>query len=123
MAGELQPALRFVNAKGSDVVAALVAGVKELAGGIEVEAARVVPARPFLAQVGQLAVFPDGKDANTVVEAVAPINEPAIGRDEDFRAEIAARKSGWQAGNRLPRCHPALRGIVVKKDDIRALLL
>ena len=48
VAGEGQAALFVIEAEDGDVVTALVAGVKELAGGVEVEAARVVPARPFL---------------------------------------------------------------------------
>src|SRR2546428_5361449 len=56
------------HAEGSDVVASLVAGVEELAGGIEVEAAWVVPACPFLAHEGQLAVLADREDSNAVVQ-------------------------------------------------------
>src|SRR2546427_8562199 len=64
MAGEHQAARFVIHAEGSDVFAALVAHVEELAGGVEGEAARVVPARPFLAHEGQLAIFADGEDAD-----------------------------------------------------------
>src|SRR6185503_1064334 len=103
--------------------AALVAAVKELAGGIEAEAARIVPTSPFLAHEGQLASFADGKNPNAVVETVARIDESSIGGDQYLRAEIAAGESGWQAGNRLPRCEPSLRGVVVEQDNIRAFFL
>src|SRR2546423_14013845 len=69
MAGEGQAARFAIHAEGGDVVAALIAGVKELAGGVEVEAARVVPPRPFLAHEGQPAVFADGEDPNAVVQS------------------------------------------------------
>src|SRR6266513_5059229 len=116
MAGEGQAARFAIHAEGGDVVAALVAGVKEVAGGVEVEAARVVPARPFLAHEGQPAVFAHGEDPNAVVYAVAGIDEPAISGNQDFRAEIAAGESGRQAGARLPSRQPPLRGIVVEQD-------
>src|SRR5207247_77350 len=93
MAGEDQAARFVIHAEGSDVVAALVAGVEELAGGVEVEAARVIPTRPFLAHEGQLAVFADGEDADAVVEAVARIDEVAIGGNQDLGAEITALES------------------------------
>src|SRR5438105_3884086 len=123
MAGEHQAARFVIHAEGSDVVAALVTGVEELAGGIEVEAARVVPTRPFLAHEGQLAVFADGEDADAIVEAVAHIDEVAIGGNHDLRAEIAAGEFGRQAGDRLPRRQPSFRVIVIEQDNIRAFLL
>src|SRR5689334_12387714 len=52
MAGEGQRALVPVHAEHRDVVAPLVAAIKELAGGIEVEAPGIVSARPFLADEG-----------------------------------------------------------------------
>src|SRR2546426_7907659 len=57
MAGEGQAALFLIHTEDSDVVAALIAGIEEPAGGVEVEAARVVPACPFLAHEGQLAIL------------------------------------------------------------------
>src|SRR2546430_12299355 len=90
MAGEGQAARFAIHAEGGDVVAALIAGVKELAGGVEVEAARVAPPRPFLAHEGQPAVFADAEDANAVVQAGGPIAEPAITRHQQLRAENSA---------------------------------
>ena len=79
MAGEGEAAGLAIHAEDGDVVAPLIAAVEELAGGIEVEAARIVPARPFLADEGQVAVWADGEDPDAVVQPVARIDEPAIG--------------------------------------------
>ena len=123
MAGEGQAARFAVHAKDGDVVAALVAGVEEPAGGVAVEAARVVPTRPFLAHEGQPAVFADSEDPNAVVQAVARIDEPAISGNQYLGAEIAAGESGRQAGDGLPRCEPSRPGIVIEQDDVRAFFL
>ena len=123
MAGEGQAALFAVHAEDGEVVGALIAGVKEPAGGVEIEAARIVAARPFLPDVSQDAGAADGKDRDAVVQTVARIEEPAIGRNHDLRAEIAAGESGRQGGDGLPRGQPPLGGIVVKQDDVRAFLL
>src|SRR2546429_9178792 len=100
MAGEGQAARFAIHAEDGEVVAALVARVKELARGVEVEAARVAPACPFLAHEGQLAVFADGEDPNAVVQAVSRIDEPAIGGGQDLGGEITAGQSTRQAGGR-----------------------
>src|SRR5437773_9938225 len=78
MAGEDQAACFAVHAEDGDVVAALIARVKELAGGIEIEAARIVPTCPFLSDEGQFTGFADGKDPNAVVQTVARIDKAAI---------------------------------------------
>src|SRR5207253_1962358 len=123
MAGEGQAARFAIHAEGGDVVAALIAGVKELAGGVEVKAARVVPPRPFLTHEGQPAVFADGEDPNAVVQAVARIDEPAISGNQYLGAEIAAGESRRQAGDGLPRGEPSLPGVVVEQDDVRGFFL
>src|SRR5439155_26411084 len=123
MAGEGQAAFFAIHAEDGDVVAALVARVKELAGGVEVETSRVVPARPSLAHESQPAVVADGEDPNAVVQAVAGIDEPAISGDQDLRAEIAAGESVRQGGDRLPRGEPSFRGIVIEQNNVRAFLL
>src|SRR2546423_1420709 len=123
MPGELQTAFRLVHAEDRDVVAALVARVEELAGGIEIDAARVVPARPFLAHEGQRAVFPHGENADAVMEAVARIDETPIGGNQNLGAKITTGKSRWQAGDCLPRRQPSVGGIVIEQDEVRAFLL
>ena len=71
MAGKGQPARLGIRAENGDVVAALITGVQEPAGGIEAEAARIVSVRSFLSCKGQLAVSADGEDPDAVVQAVA----------------------------------------------------
>ena len=123
MAGEGQAARLAVHAKDREVVGPLIAAVEEPAGGVEVEAAWIVPACPLLADIGQGAGSADGKDRDAVVQTVACIEEPALGRNQDFRGEIAARESRRQGGDGLPCGQPPLLGIVVKQDDVRAFLL
>ena len=96
MAREIQAARFAIHAEDGDVVAPLIAGVKELAGGIEIEAARVVPARPFISDEGQFSGFANREDPNAVVRAVARIDEPAIGGNHDLGAKITAGKPRWQ---------------------------
>jgi hypothetical protein len=55
VACEVEAAGFAIDSKDGDIVAALIAAVEELAGGIDVEAARIVPARPLLADIGQAA--------------------------------------------------------------------
>src|SRR5262249_9471003 len=85
-----------VDAKRGDVVAALIAAGEELAGGVEGEAAGIVSAGCGFADECDVAVLSYGEDGNCVVQAIAGVNEAAIGRDENFRAEVAAGKTGRQ---------------------------
>src|SRR5437870_161943 len=101
MAGEGEAASFAVDAEGGDVVAALVARIEKLAGGVEVEAAWVVAARPFFAGVFQGTVLTHCEDPDAVVQTVARIKEFAIPRHQNARAEIAAGKPGRQRRNRL----------------------
>src|SRR5262249_39610842 len=115
MAGELEVAGLASHPEGGDVVAALIAAVEEPAGGVEAEAAGVIPSRPFFADERQVAVRADGKDPDAVVQAVARIDESPVGRDQDLGAEVAARESGRQGGDRLPRGQPPRRGLVIEQ--------
>lgn len=123
MAGEGQSPGFFVHPENGEIVGPLVAGIEERPRGIETETARVVPARPFLADKGQLAGFTGGEDPDAVVEAVAGVDEPAVGGHQDLGAEIAAGESRRQAGDGLPRGQPALVRIVVEEDHGGAFLL
>ena len=53
VAGEGEAAGLAIHPEDGDVVAALVAAVEEPAGRVEGETARVIPARPFFADVCQ----------------------------------------------------------------------
>src|SRR2546422_11424007 len=52
MPGEEQAASVAMRAEHGHVVSTLVAGIEELAGGIEIKAAWIVSSRPFLADKG-----------------------------------------------------------------------
>jgi hypothetical protein len=49
-----------VHSEDGDVVAALIATREELIGGVEVEAAGIIPPRPFLTDERQVAMRADG---------------------------------------------------------------
>ena len=77
MAGKLEATAFAVHAKHGDVVTALIAASEELAGGVEGETARIVPARPFFSHIGQGAVVTDGKNPDAVVQPIAGVQEAA----------------------------------------------
>ena len=56
MAGEVETAGFAIHTKDGDIVGPLIATIEELPRGVEVEAARIVPARPFFFDEGQRAV-------------------------------------------------------------------
>src|SRR6266446_3119999 len=62
MAGEVEAAGFAVHTEHGDVVTALIAAIEELAGGVEVEAARIIPACPFFPEICQRAVCSYGKN-------------------------------------------------------------
>src|SRR5205814_2083259 len=123
LAGEGEAAGLAVHPEGGDVVRPLVAAVEEPAGRVEGEAPRVTPPRPLLPGVGQGAARPDGEDGDAVVQPVPGVHEPAVGRDQDLGAEVAAGEPRRQGGDRLPGGQPAGRGVVIEPDDGRAFLL
>ena len=71
MAREVEAAGLAIHSENSDVVCPLIAAIEELAGWVEIEAARIVPVRPFFPDICQCAVGPDGKDPSAVVQPVA----------------------------------------------------
>src|SRR4051812_37992898 len=106
MAGEREAAGLAIHSEDRDVIAALVAAVEEPAGGVEGEATGIIPARPFLPDVRQLAVRADREDRDAVVKPVARVDEAPVGRDQDLGAEVAAGEPGRQGRDRLPRGEP-----------------
>jgi hypothetical protein len=123
MAGEFEAAGIAIHLEDSDVVAALITTIEELTGGIEVEAAWIVPARPFLPDIGQSTSGADRKDRDAVVQTVTRIEEPAIGRNHYLRAEITTGKSRRQRRDRLTCSQPTRSGIVVKQNYCRTFFL
>jgi len=79
---ENQPACPAIHAEDRDVVAALVAAVEKPARGIEVEAARIITPRPFHPPEGELSAWTDREDPDAVVQAVARLDEAAVGRNQ-----------------------------------------
>jgi hypothetical protein len=67
MAGEFQAAGLAIHLEDGDVVAALIATIEELASGVEIEAARIIPPCPFFPDVREAAVWANGKDRDAVV--------------------------------------------------------
>src|SRR5262245_5265287 len=84
VAGELKAAGLLIDLEDGDVVGALIATIKELTCGIEVEAPRVVASCPFFAHECELAACGNRKDPNAVVQPVARIDELSIGGNQDF---------------------------------------
>ena len=103
MAGELKQAGLPVYFENCDVVGSLVTAIKESATGVESKAARILTASPFVAKMSQVTIIADRKDADTVVQAIACVDKLSIGRNQDFRAKVAACETGWQRRNGLPR--------------------
>ena len=68
---ERQPAARPIHAKDGNGVGSLVGAVQEPPRWIEGEAARIVSARPFFADIRQAPVGADREDPDAVVQAVA----------------------------------------------------
>lgn len=114
VAGKGQAARLAIHAEDGDVVGALIAGVEESTGWIEIEAAGIIPARPFLTDVGQGTGLADGEDRDAVVQTIAGVEKPAVGRDHNFRAEIAAGEPGRQGGDGLPGGKTTLHRVIVE---------
>src|ERR1051326_722979 len=114
---EVESAASAIDPEGGDVVSALVAAIEELTGGIEVEAAGIVATGPFFGDEVELTVFGDGECSNAVVETVARVKETAVGTDQDFGGEAAARKARREARNGFTRGQATGCGIVIKKGD------
>src|SRR5262249_21582874 len=79
MAGEVEAAGFAIHPEDGDVVTSLIATIEDPAGGVEVEAARIVPACPFFPDKCQGPVGAYGEDPDAVVQPVASIDKPSIG--------------------------------------------
>lgn len=71
VAGKFEFTTFVIFLKNRDVVSSLIAAVKKPTGRIEVEATGIISSRPFLSNKGKVAVLPNGKDPNAVVQSVA----------------------------------------------------
>lgn len=79
MASELEATGRAIHTEDGDVVSTLIATIEELAGGVKVEAARVVSMCPFFPDKCQCTVWSNRKDPNAVVQSIARIDKLSIG--------------------------------------------
>jgi len=79
MASKVEGAGFAIHPEDGDVVSSLIATKKELAGGVEVEAPRIVSACPFFPDERQVAFWANGKDSNAVVQPIAGIDKSSIG--------------------------------------------
>ena len=123
MSGEVESAGFLIRSKDGDIVTALVTAIEKLAGWIEIETARVVSACPNFLDIGQVAVWADGKNADAVMQAISRIDKAPVGGDENLGAEIAARKAGRQSRNRLPRGQSARWSVVIEQHNGRGFFL
>ena len=78
MAGEFETAGLAIHLKDGDVVTALIATIEELAGRVEVEAARIIPSCPFFPYEHKFAVLANGKNPDAIMQPVARINKLPI---------------------------------------------
>ena len=67
-----------INAEGGDSVTALVATVKEISGGIEVEAAGVIAAGPLFPSPGEHTRGANGKPRDGVVQPIRGVKESSV---------------------------------------------
>ena len=72
-----------VHTENGHVIGSLIAGVKELPGGLEIKTARVVPACRFVMHKRELTVFSNGKHRDAVVYAIAGVDKPAVLGNKD----------------------------------------
>src|SRR3954469_12479631 len=123
MAREVEHTCFAIDSKNRDIVVALIAAIEKSAARIEIEAAWIIPARPFFTDETQFAVCTNGKDRDAIVHSIAGVHEATVRGDENLRAEITSGKAGRQRGDRLPRREPARSRIEIKTHDGRAFFL
>src|SRR4051812_28252015 len=123
MLGKGEASGSAIDTEDRDVVPALIAGVKEAAGRVEITAAWIISTGPFVRNEGKLTIFANGEYRDAVVQSIADVNEGAIAGNKNFRAEITARESGRKAGDGLPGGESTIGAIVVEQNNIGAFFL
>ncbi len=78
MAGEFEAAGLAIHLEDGNVVGSLIATIKELASGVEIEAARIIPSCPFFPSEREVTVWANGKDPDAVVQPVARVDKLPI---------------------------------------------
>ena len=79
MPGKLQATSLVIDMEDGNVVTALIAAVQELAGGVEIETARIISSRPLFPDECQFAVCTNRENANTVVQSIPGIDVFPVG--------------------------------------------
>ena len=121
--GKRQSACLTVDPKNGDIITALITAIEELSRGIEREAARIISLSPDFTLHGQTAVGSNRENGDAVMQAVPCIQEAAVRRDSDSRAEVAAGEACRESGNRLPFSEGSFLCVEVEKDDRRSFFL
>src|SRR5215467_13019046 len=67
-------------------------------GGIDIEAARIIAARPLFVDQLRMTGPIDAKNGDRVVEPVGGIDERSVRRDHDFRSEIRTDEAFGKRG-------------------------
>ena len=95
MSSKTKTAAFAINLKYGDIVAALIAAVKEFSLRIEAEAAGIIASGPFFADVLEISIIADREDRDAVMQSVARVHESAVTGNEDLGAEVASCKA-WR---------------------------
>lgn len=101
LAEERQGAGLAVDSVSCDGIRSLVARIEVVPCWLDVEAARIVAASPFLSCKCEKPALADGKPADAVMQTVGSIEESSVSGNQNFRSKIRALEWFWQCGNSL----------------------
>src|ERR1700722_9430692 len=79
-----------VDAKAREAIAALVAGIQEGSGGVDLYVSRIVTHGRGFAHVGEPAFGVQGKDGDGGVQPIGRVKEPLVGREQDLGGEVCS---------------------------------
>src|SRR5215467_4989355 len=117
LAEEGKSAALAVDAISGDGIRPLIARIKIVPCRIDVEAAGIVAARPFLPRKGEQAALADGKPDDAIVQTVSGVEKPRVMGNENFRSEIRAVELSWQSGDGLLRSELSSFAVIVESDQ------
>ena len=124
MAGEREAAGLAIHPEDGDVVAALIAAVEEPAGGVEVEAARIIAPRPFFARRTSGRRSGRRRRSRCCRAAGCPRRRIARRPRPGSRSRSCCRRTraaGWRSS--AAAISRPVAAVVVEQDDRRAFLL
>ncbi len=82
----------MVHLEAGDVIAALIADIKELPVWVESAMTRIISQGRDLADARESAVAADCTNGDRIVKTIGGIEEPAIRRDDHLRSEVGSCK-------------------------------